>query len=168
MTLPLLRLHIMTFSCLCLIVSITSLHQHIARSPHIAGPGLTLVLEWCNSCDHWCNMVISLTCALCSALKLVSVSEFLWILLHTMRKTLVWFTTHFVLFFRDSKLARQFREAFPDPAPFLPEVLSHFSLPISLGDLKDSISDEVCTQTLPTQKLLAGGGGSCVGRWDVD
>ena len=44
---------------------------------------------------------------------------------------------------RDSKLARQFREAFPSPAPVLPEVLSHFSLPISLGDLKDSISDEV-------------------------
>ena len=58
------------------------------------------------------------------------------------------------LYLRDSKLARQFSAAFSSPTPSsstdslaplnLPEVLANYSLPISLGDLKDTIADDVC------------------------
>ena len=68
--------------------------------------------------------------------------------------------------YRDSKLARQFSAAFASPTPSsadspsplsLPEVLSNFSLPISLGDLKDTIADEVCVILhFCSLKLLAG------------
>ena len=45
--------------------------------------------------------------------------------------------------YRQSKLARRFASAFPSPSKPLPEVLSHFSLPVSLGDIKEIIVNEV-------------------------